>query len=292
MAEKQMTKPQITSPEFWKALADDQSRSSANQKCMTAECWDKAAEGYDDLDACHDYMVQVNGVIKILKETGILSSHCHMIDIACGTGTYAVRMAPFCKKVTCVDISGRMLEKLRQKKEKAGIENIELIQTDWNSFSPKRRFDLVFCSMSPLMKDMNNIDRFIECSSRYLAFVTWAGIRENMVLSELGMKILNRKPGKHLSDMNILFNYLYSLGYAPELHFFRGCWQKKRSVEKQIKNIIWRLEMYRPLDQKEKEYVASYVKKRASTDGMMTITTRVRTALMIIDKEAETFTCP
>ncbi len=285
-----MTKPRITSPDFWKALADDQSRSSANKKCMTAECWDKAAEGYDDLDACHDYMAQVNGVVNILKEAQILTSQCNMLDIACGTGTYAVRMAPFCKKITCVDISGRMLDKLREKKEMAGIENIELIQADWHKFSTERRFDLVFCSMSPLLKDMNNVDRFIGYSKRYVAFVTWAGIRENMILSELGTKILNRKPGKHLSDMNILFNYLYARGYAPELHFFRGCWKKKRSVEKQIKNLIWRLEMYRTLDQKEKEYVASYVRERAE-NGMMTITTRVRTVLMIIDQEAETFTC-
>jgi hypothetical protein len=183
-----------------------------------------------------------------------------------------------------------MLEKLRLKTEKAGISNIEVIHGDWHEFSTDRKFDLVFCSMSPLLRTMTNVDRLLDLSSRHAAFVTWAGIRDNLVLTELGMKLLGRKPGRHTSDMNIIFNYLYTSGFAPELHFFRGCWEKRRSVEKQIRNLIWRLEMYRPLDDAERDYIASYVKEHEE-NGMMTMITRVRTVLMIVDKEAENFRC-
>jgi len=283
-------KSDILSPVFWKTAGKSCQGRSVNKKCLTAECWDRAAEGYDDLDACHDYISQVEGVITILKNAGFLTGRTDVIDIACGTGTYAVRMAPLCRSVTCLDISGGMLEKLRAKKEQAGLDNIETIQGDWHTFSSDRKFSLVFCSMSPLLRSMDNIDRFLEYSSRHTAFVTWAGIRDNLVLAELGMKLLGRKPGSHTSDMNIIFNYLYALGYGPDLHFFRGCWKKRRGIEKQIKNLIWRLEMYRPLEPHEKEYITDYVKKRAE-NGMMTVTTRVRTVLMMVDREAEKFRC-
>ncbi len=290
MKSEKREKCEVPSADFWKSLADKMSGSSVNRKCMTAECWDRAADGYDDLDQCRDYINQVESVVSILKDSGLLNKETHVIDIACGTGTYAVRMAPFCRSVTCLDISGRMLEKLREKKQLAGLDNIELIHGDWHEFSTDRKFDLVFCSMSPLLRTMDNVDRFFEYSCRHVAFVTWAGIRENTILMELGARLLGRRPGSHTSDMNVIFNYLYALGYAPELRFFRGCWEKSRSVEKQIKNLIWRLEMYRPLDDVEKDFIRSYVMER-SENGMMTVTTKVRTVLMMVDKEAERFSC-
>ncbi len=280
----------IGSPSFWKEVAESHEGESVNKKCMTAECWDRAAEGYDDLDSCRDYMAQVESVVSILKDSGVFGPDRDVIDIACGTGTYAVRMAPYCRSVSCLDISGKMLEKLSTKTTDAGIDNIEIKNQDWHSYSPDRKFDLVFCSMSPLMRSMDNIDRFLDLSQRYVAIVTWAGIRENLVLSELGTKFIGRKPGKHTSDMNVIFNFLYSRGFAPELRFFRGCWEKTRSVEKQIRNLIWRLEMYRPLEKEEKDYIVDYVKARAE-NGMMTVSTRVRTVLMLVDKEAENFSC-
>ena len=290
MKPERAAKCQISSPEFWKIISEEQAGGSVNKKCMTAECWDRAAESYDDLDSCRDYITQVESVVKILRDTGVLTADSDVIDVACGTGTYAVRMAPYCRSVTCLDISGKMLEKLRSKREKAGITNIETIQGDWHEFSTDRKFDLVFCSMSPLLRTMANVDRLLDLSARHVAFVTWAGIRDNLVLTELGMKLLGRKPGRHTSDMNIIFNYLYTLGLAPELRFFRGCWEKRRSVKKQIRNLIWRLEMYRPLDDAERDYIASYVKEHEES-GMMTVTTRVRTVLMMVDKEAENFRC-
>lgn len=285
-----VSKSDILSPDFWKSAAKSKAGESVNRKCMTAECWDRAAEGYDDLDSCRDYTAQVESFVDVLRNSKMLTSDTAVLDVACGTGTYAVRMAPHCRSITCLDISGGMLEKLRIKKEAAGLDNIEIIKGDWNTCPMEKKFDLIFCSMSPLLRSMENVDGLLDCSSRHVAFVTWAGIRENMVLNELGIKLLSRKPGKHTSDMNIIFNYLYARGIAPELRFFRGCWEKRRKVEKQIKNVIWRLEMYRPLDKKEKEYISNYVRERAE-DGMMTVTTRVRTVLIMIDKEAENFRC-
>ncbi len=286
-----LTQSDLLEPSLWKELASSGKGGEVNKKCMTAQCWDKAAADYDDLETCRDYLNQVEAVVKILRDRGVLQSDSDVIDIACGTGTYAVRFAPFVQHVLCVDISSKMLQRLEEKKASHGLSNIETLQADWHGFDPERKFDLVFCSMSPLLRSMDNVDRLLECSRRFVAFVTWAGIRENSALQELGEKILGRRPGKHASDMNILFNYLYSCGLAPDLHFFRGCWEKKRSVEKQIKNLVWRLEMYRPLDQNEKDMVAAYVKERA-VNGMMTVTSRVRTVLMLIDKEAEGFACP
>ncbi len=286
----ELSKQDITNPDLWKRIIISENKKSTNKKCLTAGCWDRAAEGYDDLDACRDYSAQVESVINTLKSYGILDNESSVIDVACGTGTYAVGMAKYCRSVTCLDISQRMLEKLEEKRKRSKLSNIEIINADWHKFETDKSYDLVFCSMSPLLRDPANIDAFLNLSNRYAAFVTWAGIRENTVLSYLGKKILGRVPGRDTSDMNLIFNYIYSLGYAPDLKFFRGCWEKKRETDKQISHIIWRLEMYRPLEEHEKEIVSNYVRER-SENGFMTTATRVRTVLMIIDRQADIFDC-
>jgi len=185
-----------------------------------------------------------------------------------------------------------MLEKLAEKKERMGLENIEIVHSDWNGFKSDEQFDMVFVSMTPLLRSLKNIDRMLALSSRYLAIVSWAGIRENSLLNSLFMELMGEIP--HKSDMKrdimIPFNYLYTKGYAPDLQFFHGCWERTRSVERQVESLLWQLEMYRPLEPDEKDLVRKKVEQLASKD-LVTVKTRVRTCFMLVDKKAGELRC-
>ncbi len=278
-------------PAFWEEYAKGLQKGPVNRKCMKPDTWDKAAVTYDDLDKCADYRRQVTTVLDILQQKGALDKENIVIDIACGTGTYAVKMATKCKKVVCLDISSGMLEKLKDKARKFRLSNIEIIQADWHEFSTNDKFDTVFVSMTPLLRSAENIKRFLSISRRFLAVVTWAGIRENQLLKELYREIMGKDLVQKGHDMIFPFNYLYSLGYAPHVTFFNGCWERVRPVETQVENMIWRLELYGDLRDEEKQRVRHRVEALADDRGMVKVTSRVRTCLMVVDKKERDFTC-
>jgi len=258
---------------------------------LKPDTWDRLAATYDDPDECQDYRRQVQSVLDILQQKGALDKKNIVMDIACGTGTYAVKMAARCKEVVCLDVSKGMLERLTKKARGLGISNIRIIHSDWHDFETSERFDLVFVSMTPLVRSSENIKRFLELSRRFVAIVTWAGIRKNPLLEELYQEIMGRELRHKGQDMIFPCNYLYSLGYAPYLTFFNGCWERIRPVEQQAENMIWRLELYRRLTDSEKRLVYSRIKALCGQDGLVSITTRVRTCLMLVDKEEPEFSC-
>ncbi len=278
------------SPDFWRTYAQETNVGPLKKRCMKGECWDAAAATYDDLDNCKDYMHQVNSIIGELRSIGALTMENTVIDVACGTGTYAIRMAPYCKKVACLDISKGMLARLEEKRDKSGINNLEIIQADWKTYDPSERFDLVFVSLTPLLKDMKNLDRFLDISKKFLGLVCWAGIKDNLLFNSLYEEIIGHKPDKRHMDIQIPLNYLYTKGFAPNLKFFHGCWYRERDIERQAKTLIWQLELYRPLSQDEKTLVYNRLKQIAK-DGKVTVNTKVRTGFILVDKHADDFTC-
>jgi SAM-dependent methyltransferase len=283
--------PAPTSPEFWREYARGASENPVAQRSLDAGCWDRAAATYDDLESCRDYTYQVGSVISSLVERGAVRPGGTVLDVACGTGTYAVRMAPHCSEVVCLDISSGMIEKLREKKRLLGIENITAVKADWLTYRPDKKFDLVFTSMTPLFRSMDNVDRMLEASGRFLAIVSWAGVRENEILNAIARELLGEALHGRGADIVVIFNYLYSLGLAPDLRFFHGCWERTRAVEEQTESLLRRLELRRPLlTGEERNYVEETVRALAE-NGLVTLKTRVRTAFMFVDKEAGSFPC-
>ena len=51
-----------------------------------------------------------------------------VIDMGCGTGAFALYAAKKCRKIYAVDVSKAMLEYIRQKSQKAGLNNIDFCQ--------------------------------------------------------------------------------------------------------------------------------------------------------------------
>lgn len=58
------------------------------------------------------------------RAAGYLHADGHALEIGCGTGTTALKLAPYTGQLTATDISGDMIGIARQKAEEAGIENV------------------------------------------------------------------------------------------------------------------------------------------------------------------------
>jgi ubiquinone/menaquinone biosynthesis C-methylase UbiE len=271
----------LTSPEFWKGLVKKKARHGNVDK--GADCWDRAAATYDDLEACSDYLSQLNTIISTLLKAGALHADARVLDVACGTGNYGIRMAPHCLEYTGLDISRSMLDQFEAKIQRYNLRNIHIIHADWLQQKLQDRFDLVFCSLSPILRYMENIDTLLDASKRFVAIVSWAGVKDNSLSARISQRIFGQPDRRSCMDVLTLFNYLYTLGYAPDLRFFHGNWQRTRKIAEQIESISWQMEMKRPLTPEEKSIISEEVESEGK-DGYVSVATRVRLAFLLLDK--------
>jgi FkbM family methyltransferase len=98
-----------------------------------------ATAGRENLDAAHvaRYDDKEDGgaadEVALLRGLG-LRENSVVIDVGAGTGQFTLAVAPFCARVTAVDVSPVMLDRLRAKVADAGLGNVEIVQAGFLSY--------------------------------------------------------------------------------------------------------------------------------------------------------------
>ena len=67
-----------------------------------------------------------------------------LLEIGPGWGNYTLDFAERMDKVTCVDISGDVLDFIQDAGRRAGLENIRTVHEKWEAFQPEEKADVVF----------------------------------------------------------------------------------------------------------------------------------------------------
>lgn len=96
-----------------------------------------------------------------------LSKDMNVMDFGAGTGLLTLYIQPYVKHIDAVDNSEGMLSVLKEKIEKAGIENITPVKKDLeeNHFG-EEKYDLIVSSMT--MHHIKNLENFLEKLYRVL----------------------------------------------------------------------------------------------------------------------------
>ena len=85
---------------------------------------------------------------RLLAETlvGRLPADAHVCDAGCGLGYLSLRLAPYCRRVTAVDVCEETLAVLRENCAKEGITNITPRCGEIDTLPPDAPYDaMVFC---------------------------------------------------------------------------------------------------------------------------------------------------
>lgn len=114
----------------------------------------------------------VNDVVKGLSSTIgpsilehiALSDQMDVMDFGAGTGLISAHIAPFVKKITAVDISEAMLNKLAAKQEMAG--KVDAVCQDIIHNPLNKRFDLIVSAMA--MHHVQDTHKLIQTFSEHL----------------------------------------------------------------------------------------------------------------------------
>ncbi len=120
-------------------------------------------------------------IIKIIEGFNVDFRGKKIIDIGCGTGIYSLVFAEDAYEVWCLDFSQGMIAALKEEAEKRNIKNCRCVICDFNSFDAKeyhKYFDIAFASMTPAIKNVEDVEKMEMLSKEWCVYIGWAGKRK------------------------------------------------------------------------------------------------------------------
>ncbi|MCX7613626.1 MAG: methyltransferase domain-containing protein [Caldimicrobium sp.] len=276
----------ILSPSFWEGLSS--SKDKAKGAYLKRDFWDLVAEDYDALEETSFYRSMQEDILQEMKKRGALRRDFTFFDVCCGTGSYALKVAPEVFRIYALDISSSMLAIFSKKIQEKGLQNIEIIEADWRTYEPPQKYNTVFVSMTPVLRDLKEVRRLINAAKDFFIAVQWAGLRKNPLAEEIEKLFFKDRKREENLGAFLIFNYLYTLGMPADIKFYQGFFERKSPLEKFWKRLKFRLEAkgYKVNPKKEKE-IMKFLEKRTK-DGFIETKTKVRIGALFLRKEEGT----
>jgi SAM-dependent methyltransferase len=114
------------------------------------EFWELRSKSFPTFLEGNTYQTKM---LSIMRENGIDFNGAEVLDVGAGTGSYTLPIAKTAKSVIALDISGGMLNALKDSAEKLGLNNIVCVESDWVDYTLEKKFDIILCSLTPALKD-------------------------------------------------------------------------------------------------------------------------------------------
>jgi len=271
---------EILTPSFWEKISSQR----RGRDFLKKDFWELVAQDYDALEETPFYRAMQADILHEMEKRGALSKDFTFFDVACGTGNYTVKVAPKVAKVYALDISPSMIKILREKIEKLGIKNVEVIQADWKRYQPEGSFDTVFVSMTPILRDLREVRRLYDCARSFLILVNWAGLRKNPLLEEIEKRFFKRVKSEQNLGLLGLFNYFYTLGRPGDVKFYEGFFERKSPLEKLWPRFKFRLTSKGyPIGKRKEREILAFLEEKV-VDGFIHTKTEVRIGAIFIHK--------
>ncbi len=183
-----------------------------------------------------------------------------LLDVGCGPGTLALRLAPKLDHVYAMDFSESMLECVVENSKKHDLDNITCLHKSWeDSWEDIPKSDIIIASRSI---ELHEIDKAIEKLNAkankkiYISFKVGGSFVDEEILNILD-RVVEPRP-----DYIYLVNILYQMGIECKVDFILSENMRFNSDSKEefAKKISWSLGAVTPkeIKQLEKYYETEY----------------------------------
>lgn len=163
----------------------------------SVEFWNKIADSYAKSKVRDEGAYEKK--LKIAQD--LFPPNAHVLEIACGTGTTALRHAPHVEHYLATDISSRMLDIGREKADEQGITNVtfseqDIATADW----PPAQYDTVLAmSILHLLPDrgaaLSKIRETLKPGGRFISSTVCLGNMAGFFPLLIGaMKLVGKAP--------------------------------------------------------------------------------------------------
>lgn len=219
----------------------------------TAEYWDRRARTFDSPWRTSTYTQE-------LLRRMVLKPEYSVLDVACGIGTVAIPMAQQVTRVTALDISPAMLAKLKQRAASIGVNNISVVNKDWNQVRVNEdieEHDVVLVSRSLPSNRLSESLNKMTSAARHGCYITWRGHRTDKYESDVALAM--GKTHREYPDYRVIYGMLQSMGIAASIEIFDTTNEERfPSIEDAIMNMA----RGRTLTGKQKEKLFGLAKDR------------------------------
>jgi SAM-dependent methyltransferase len=231
---------------------------------MKAQKYPLPLEKGDDLKA-------TESIIAVVKKRGVVLSGKSILDIGCGTGTFALPLAREAAWVKGLDISEFMLAMFKKAITKHGIRNVEALQASWRDLDIsvqgfEKAFDIVWTAMSMAVLGKDDLVKMELCAKDWCVYVGWGNKRENALMEEVfkahGMA-LRPPPGTKM-----VFEFLSKMDREPSIDFIETSWQWQGSVDEALEDIAGHIEMERYGKAPDRKIIRDIIKSYAQDDSV------------------------
>jgi SAM-dependent methyltransferase len=204
----------------------------ANEKLF----WNNRARNYP-LPFEKETYAKTGRILRMLEGMGVGFQGRRILDIGCGTGVYALRLAGQAKSATGVDSSPEMLKIFRAQRRQRGIKNAPCLLCVWSAMPAARlagRFDIALASMTMAIKTRADILK-MEKTAALRVYIGWAGVRRNALLE----KVYGHHGVKYQAPEGaaIILKVLKKLGRKPAVRYILDSWEKKASPAQTMRDI-------------------------------------------------------
>jgi hypothetical protein len=228
----------VGSPAFWIEQWRRSSVANAFGGYALAATWNVMAETYGR-GGGRDEGGRGRGVaetIALLEQGGVELEGRRVLDIGCGPGSHAAAFARRGARVVCIDVAGKMIERLEREVAAAERERITPLVADWVSLDLAAHefvgaFDLVFANMTPAVAGPEAFLKIMKASRRWCWFRGWAGPRENPLLEAVHEKVFGEPPAPFAGNFLYAYNVACASGYFPGCSFERVEWTREKPVD-------------------------------------------------------------
>jgi len=147
--------------------------------------------------------------------------HWSVLDMGCGPGTLAIPLAGLVQRVTAVDFSEVMIERLVQGCAEQGLQNVRAIHGGWEDDWDRAGIglhDVAIASRSLIVEDLEEALLKLDRSARhrvYLSFQVGDGPRDKGALEALGRKVQKG------ADYLYVYNLLHQLGIYANVQILK-----------------------------------------------------------------------
>ncbi len=133
-----------------------------------------------------------------------------VLDIGAGTGRWTVPLAEAAKKVTSIEPASAMLDILKKNVSEAGLGNVEIIQSSWESADVEPH-DIAACAHAMYMSpDLAGFVRKMEKNAKRRCYMAMRLLPADGIMAELSFKI--HKSRHDAPNFLIAYNALYGMG--------------------------------------------------------------------------------
>ncbi|SFG07672.1 methyltransferase, FkbM family [Desulfotomaculum arcticum] len=267
-----------SSPEFWVRLWQEARENSpmARRRCRSeqemVDNWSRRARSFARRTGNAGGQGRQRAALDLLEQEGVLGPEVRVLDIGAGPGNFAIPMARLAGQVTALEPAAEMVKIMEARAGAEQLENITVIRRTWQEIQLEEdglagKFDLVFASMTPGVRDPETLQKMIGASRDYCYLSGFSGRRWGEAHSELWRRFFNEDIGESPGDIIYPFGLLYAMGYRPSLRFAAGRQVQEQTPEEAIENLVRFFWGYLDITAGVRREIEEYVQKRAG-DGI------------------------